>query len=58
MFLTIAITVAKPVDIGGNEGRFDPEPVGKLLMMDTGGCSGRRTFELRTRRAVAYAFRS
>ena len=47
---TVAITVAKPVDIGRNNGRFEPEPVGKLLIMDAGGSGGRQAFELQTRK--------
>jgi hypothetical protein len=40
-YRTVAITVAKPVDIDGNNGRIETEAVGKLLIMDAGGSGGR-----------------
>jgi hypothetical protein len=39
-FSTVAITVAKPVDIGGINGRFEPEMIYKAVIMDVGGSSG------------------
>jgi len=48
---TVAINVAKPVDIGGIHGRFEPELVRKSLIVDAGGSGGRRAFELRIRRS-------
>jgi hypothetical protein len=48
-FSTVAITLAKPVDIGGIYGRFKTAVARKSLAMDAGGNSGRRAFELRTR---------
>jgi hypothetical protein len=55
-FSTVAITVAKPVDIGGMHGRFEPEQTRNSLVMDAGGSGGRQAFELRTRNRVEYAF--
>lgn len=48
-FSTVAVTEAKPVDIGGIYGRFEPELHRESLVLDAGGSGGRRTFELRTR---------
>jgi hypothetical protein len=54
----VAITVAKPVDIGAIHGRFEPELARKSLIMDAGGSGGRQAVELRTRdQADHYATR-
>lgn len=46
--VTVAITVAKPLDSDGLNGQFRLSHSRKPLTMDARGGSGRRTSELRT----------